>query len=88
MSRIAEVMNVPVTVKLSSDFDDQSRYRELLQGVRTDKGEYARRELADILWYRRHRRVKLKLGWLIDPKPTRSGFDERLFRLGVPGTVR
>jgi hypothetical protein len=77
--RVAEAVNAPVLIKLSSDFDENEIYRTLLARVETDKGEYVKRELTDILWYRQNRHVVLKLGWLIQSRGSKTGFDERLY---------
>ncbi|MBI2610476.1 hypothetical protein HYW60_00860 [Candidatus Kaiserbacteria bacterium] len=79
LKRIAEVVGVPLIVQRSSSFDASPEYRSLLENVHSEKGEYVKREMSDILWYRTKHNVSLKLGWLIDPSAKRMGFDERLF---------
>lgn len=79
LSNIVRVLGIPLVVKLSSEFDGSSGYCELLEKVHTQKSEYVRRELADILWYRKRYRVRLKLGWLIQDEKSGTGFDEKLF---------
>lgn len=79
LERIAEVVGIPLSIQYSSSFDNSSEYGSLLAGIHSGKGEYVRREVADILWYRVKHGVSLKLGWLIDPGAKRMGLDERLF---------
>ncbi|MDO8584159.1 MAG: hypothetical protein Q7R83_03200 [bacterium] len=79
MSRIAEITKIPLTVRLSSEFDTTADYRAMLATVHTDKSEYVQRELTDMLWYRKTCGVSLKLGWLIQATETALGFDERLY---------
>lgn len=79
IENIGRVIGAPLVVKLSSEFDSTSDYKHLLQKIKTDKGEYVHRELADILWYRWRHRVRLKVGWLIQEEVKGLGFDERLF---------
>lgn len=76
---VGRIVGAPLAVKLSSEFDATPEYGQLLEKVKTDKVEYVRRELADILWYRWKHRVRLKIGWLIQEEVRGSGFDERLF---------
>lgn len=48
----------------SSSFDASLEYSVFMQRVnRFENGEYARRELADMLWYQKNHNVALKLGW-------------------------
>jgi len=68
-----------LTVLTSSSFDTSDRYEAIFDSIDTEKGEYVRRELADMIWYRRERNVVLKMGWIIQPGPIKEGFDERLY---------
>ncbi len=79
LGRIAEVTGIPLQVHLSSEFDRTDVYHKLLDTIVSDKAEYVRRELADMLWYRRQHNVHLKLGWLVQATETKVGFDERLY---------
>ncbi|MBI4256727.1 hypothetical protein HY626_01565 [Candidatus Uhrbacteria bacterium] len=79
IGKIARAADIPVDVRLSSDFDRSDEYEALLARVHTDKAEYVRRELADMLWYRETHSVRLKLGWLLQAGESELGFDERLY---------
>ena len=79
VSRIARLAKIPVVVQLSSEFDATESYDALLATVVTDKAEYVKRELADMLWYRKQHDVRLKLGWLVQASESELGFDERLY---------
>lgn len=79
LSRIARVANIPLAVRFSSEFDSSDTYHALLARVKTDKAEYVKRELADILWYHDMHDVRFKLGWLVQSTEIEIGFDERLY---------
>jgi hypothetical protein len=79
LARIAKVTGIKLQVHLSSEFDQTSEYRSLLAKVQTDKNEYVKRELADMLWYNTKHEVSLKLGWLLQSGEAELGFDERLY---------
>lgn len=79
VGRIARIAKIPVKVQLSSEFDATPEYEALLATVKTDKAEYVKRELADMLWYRKQHDVHLKLGWLVQATESELGFDERLY---------
>lgn len=79
VGKIAKAANIPIEVRLSSEFDRSPEYEELLARVVTDKAEYVRRELTDMLWYRETHDVRLKLGWLLQAGESELGFDERLY---------
>lgn len=76
---IANILKMPLKVKRSSEFDTSATYEDILKKVETDKHEYVKRELADILWYRSRYNLRLKLGWLIQARAKKGGFDERMF---------
>lgn len=76
---IAKTANIPIEVCLSSEFDRTPKYEEILGRVQTEKTEYVRRELTDMLWYRETHGVRLKLGWLLQAGESELGFDERLY---------
>lgn len=79
IGKIARAANIPIEVHLSSEFDQTPEYEAILERVQTDKAEYVRRELADMLWYRQTHGVRLKLGWLLQAGESELGFDERLY---------
>ena len=80
MARVTEHLGLKnLTVVPSSTFDKSAKYESVLDSIVTEKGEYVRRELADMLWYRRERNVVLKMGWIIQAGPVKEGFDERLY---------
>lgn len=79
VGKIAKAANIPIEVRLSSEFDRTAEYEALLGRVVTDKAEYVRRELTDMLWYREKDGVRLKLGWLLQAGESELGFDERLY---------
>jgi hypothetical protein len=79
LERIAKATGIPLRVHLSSEFDSTPEYQSILDGIKTDKGEYVRRELADMLWYKQQHKVMLKLGWLMQAGEQDVGFDERLY---------
>lgn len=66
-------------ILFASEFDQTPEYREIYEGVDTKKHDYVRREVTDMEWYRRHRGVAVKLGWIIQAAETDLGFDERVF---------
>jgi len=67
-------------VTLSSEFDTDPEYLEMLHRFDTsDKHDYVKHEMADMLWYRQKHGVTLKAGWIIQSAETQLGADERLF---------
>lgn len=76
---VAKIVHAPIKVVLASSIDKTKAYQKILGSIETQKGAYVQRELADMLWYRGRRNVRLKLGWLISEKRVKEGFDERLF---------
>ncbi len=79
ISSIVSILKIPLRPIKASTFDSNLKYKEILDKIKTDKGEYAQRELADILWYRSRYNLRLKLGWLIQARTKKYGFDERMF---------
>jgi hypothetical protein len=80
MSEVARHLKLEQLVVIrSSSFDRSVEYGALLNGINTDKHEYVRRELADILWYKQNKRLALKIGWIIQSGQISEGFDERLY---------
>ena len=80
VARIAAHLDLEhLRVVRASSFDKTPEYARLLQGIRTDKHEYVKRELADMLWYKREHGVALKMGWIIQATAAPGGFDERLY---------
>jgi len=63
----------------SSSFDSSPEYVAFMKKVTTSNGEYARRELTDMIWYRAQHNVVIKLGWVIQTNATDSSFDERWY---------
>lgn len=52
------------TIVRASSFDDSPEYNIFMCQVgNSGNGEYAQRELADMLWYQKNHNVVLKLGW-------------------------
>lgn len=80
MEKIAAHVKIPqLTIVRSSSFDCLPEYRDILNGIQTEKGEYVRRELADMCWYKRRHNLRLKLGWIIQATQAEERFDERLY---------
>lgn len=80
MQRVARVLEIPdFRVIRSSSFDTDQKYLSLLESIQTEKGEYVRRELADMLWYKQQHGLVLKMGWIIQATKAPEGFDERLY---------
>jgi hypothetical protein len=79
IENIATVTGIELSTHTASSFDQSNEYQQLLDSVDTSKGEYVRRELADILWFHKFHDVKLKLGWLIHTNEKKAGKDECYF---------
>jgi hypothetical protein len=80
MRRVKDHLSLDhLTVMLSSSFDKSEEYSRIVEQVDKKKGDYVRRELADMLWYRKYRNVAIKVGWILQSGPVREGFDERLY---------
>lgn len=80
MYKVSAHLKIPkLRVVRSSSFDQTEEYLALLKRIDTSKGEYVRRELADVLWYRAKFDLVLKMGWIIQASETAKGFDERLY---------
>lgn len=77
--RVSELVRAPIRPMLASKVDQEDKYLDILETIKTEKGVYVQRELADMLWYRTYCNVRLKLGWLISENATKAGFDERMF---------
>jgi hypothetical protein len=77
---VAAHLNLPqLTVVRSSSFDSSNDYQQIVKAVETEKGDYVRREIADMRWYRARYNLALKLGWIIQSTEVAEGFDERLY---------
>lgn len=74
-------------ILLASEFDQTPEYREIYNGIDTDKHDYVRREVSDMEWYNRYRGVVVKLGWIIQAAETDLGFDERVFDREYKSTI-
>lgn len=80
LARVSAHLAMPeLAVIRSSTFDSDPAYAELLATIHTAKGNYVRRELADMLWYGQRHGLVLKMGWIIQATETEEGFDERLY---------
>ena len=80
MTRVAKHLKIPeFSVVRSSSFDQTPEYLDILNHIETAKGEYVARELADMRWYKQHKGLALKMGWIIQSSQTSTGFDERLY---------
>jgi len=80
LSRISKNLGLEdFEIILASEFDQTPEYRKIYEGIESDKHEYIKREVSDMIWYNKYRGVVIKLGWIIQAGETVLGFDERVF---------
>lgn len=65
-------------VIMSSSVDTTNAYKSILESI-DGKNEYIRRELTDILWYEKNKKVHLKMGWALTKNYIDGILDERYF---------
>lgn len=69
-------------VALASEIDKTTDYKGIFDSIK-EENEYARRELADIEWFRRHSGIRLKVGWALngDKNSSETFFDDKYRQL-------
>lgn len=63
----------------ASDIHKLTSFQKILSNIPNMKNEYLRLEVADTLWLKENKNLKIKLGWAISKENRIEGNDERFF---------
>ena len=67
----------------ASEIHRLKSFQKILSGLPKMENEYLRLEIADTLWLKQNKDLKIKLGWSISSEKQVGGNDERFFDVGI-----